>query len=407
MEKVLDTPKPGEAFPPPREAVVGELEQLARREAQLRRMEVALTVNNEGLAAYNKSNFGDALTKFREADGRLERDERQSVIVSNMASAAYQTALAGGGRFEEAVKYANEALELSRKDGGPENAYAYNILGLVAVAKGDYDQAAKQFKSAKDNAQFITDPNLTGSEGGQRKEDEKTIAANFKDYKAWLKEDDTGKPRFAGKLRNKFTKMFRPAKAEPAPETQVVEAQKPAGEKQAAPAGKDALAWNERGGWQLHVTAKDGQADTVKAWVGKNHDGPSVLPKEDGRDFIIQVGAWGNAKSAADRMSAELAGSLEEAKPNKTRNTVNQHVAAAFNVAHTEAGKRLKLQKSASAGIPLDMEAWKALEALKAPAEPERAELERQFSNHLLRVRKILAAEFGELFGQEEGASPV
>ncbi len=402
MEKVLETPKPGEAFPPPREAVAGELQQLAQREAQLKRMEAALTVNNEGLAAYNKANFGDALAKFREADGRLERDERQSVIVSNMASAAYQTALTGGGRYEDAVAYANEALELSRKDGGPENAYAHNLLGLVAVAKGDYDTAAKHFKSAKDNAKFITDPNLTGSEAAQRRQDEKTVADNYRDYKGWLKDDGEGKQRLAGRLRNKFAQLFKSAKAEPAPETPVVEAQKPPVAEEAGHAGKGAAAWKERGGWQLHVTAKDGQDAEVKSWVGKNHDGPAVLPKGDGREFTLQVGAWGEAREMAARMSAELAGSLEEAKPKPARDKVDSFVQATFDVSHTKAGKKLKLKKSWQGGMPLDNEAWKVQEDMKNAAEGEKPALQTSLDEHLVRLRKILAAEFGELYGREE-----
>jgi tetratricopeptide (TPR) repeat protein len=99
----------------------------------------AQTLFNQSLAAFNKSQFGEAETRIREA---LTRDPSNPLIHAWLART-----LAAANKLDEATREANAALE-TRPPVASAAAWARITLGQVALARNQANQAVEPLRRA-------------------------------------------------------------------------------------------------------------------------------------------------------------------------------------------------------------------------------------------------------------------
>lgn len=99
----------------------------------------AQTLLNDSIAAFNKSQYGDAETKLRAA---VRGEPRNAILRSWLARA-----LAAQKKMDEAATEANAAIKISPSVGSAL-AWARITLGQVALARNQAAEAARQFRAA-------------------------------------------------------------------------------------------------------------------------------------------------------------------------------------------------------------------------------------------------------------------
>lgn len=144
----------------------------ARREEEMKRLAGASDAYKEGLAAYQKNNFGDALKKFEEvktlAPDFEEVDHYLSLTKTSYANVLFEESQANykNGQLRESVEKltkANElapqdgrisaALDISKRDLNNKNSQESQVLykqGLDAYLAGNEEKAEKNWKAALD-----------------------------------------------------------------------------------------------------------------------------------------------------------------------------------------------------------------------------------------------------------------
>jgi tetratricopeptide (TPR) repeat protein len=106
-----------------------------------------------------RDDYDDASEWARFADALLERMGRPTREHGNLR-AAQSAAAAAAGRYEDALVYGNEALEVRRREQPGEPIIAHTLLqiGNVLVALGRYDEARHMLEEARDLGVAVLGP---------------------------------------------------------------------------------------------------------------------------------------------------------------------------------------------------------------------------------------------------------
>mmetsp|Transcript_10719 Transcript_10719/g.32519 ORF Transcript_10719/g.32519 Transcript_10719/m.32519 type:complete len:386 (-) Transcript_10719:934-2091(-) len=142
-EEESAAPEPPAKEPEPEPEPVRELTE--EEKADQERIARAQEAKGRGNALYKKKDFAGALAAYDEA---IAIDEREMLYVNNKATVYFEM---GPDHFDEAIALCDAAVEVGRANRAPYASLAKPFVrkARIAKARGDYDEAKKQFMLAQ------------------------------------------------------------------------------------------------------------------------------------------------------------------------------------------------------------------------------------------------------------------